>query len=79
MSTLTLLGLGALVVVGDVVSLWLWPFAPCRKCSGSGTNSGSNRSRFGLCRKCGGTRRRERFGARHVNRALRAARDRRKR
>jgi hypothetical protein len=78
MSTATLLLLGVLVSAGWLVSLWRWPFAPCRACSGKGTNSGSSRKRFGLCRKCGGTRRRERLGARYVNRAVRAAWNRRK-
>lgn len=78
MNGLTVFFVAVLTVLGWLVSLWLWPFAPCRKCSGSGTNAGSNKKRFGTCRKCGGTRRRERFGARYVNRALRAAWNRRK-
>jgi DnaJ-class molecular chaperone len=48
-------------------SLYIWPFAPCRKCGGSGTNRGSNQRRFGVCRRCGGTRRRRRIGAAAVH------------
>ena len=47
-----------------VVSRLLWPFARCRACGGSGTNAGSNRRRWGVCGRCGGSGKRTRFGAR---------------
>jgi DnaJ-class molecular chaperone len=56
--------LAVLVFAGWRISLWLWPFAPCRRCSGNGKNDGSNRKRWGYCRKCGGSGRRERLGRR---------------
>ena len=46
------------------VSVWLYPFAPCRRCSGSGKVPGSNKDRWGTCGRCAGTGRRHRFGAR---------------
>ena len=61
-----LIGLAAAAV--NVVSLYLWPFAPCLKCKGTGRNQGSNRKRFGECRRCKGTGRRQRLGARLVHR-----------
>ena len=51
------------------VSRYLWPYAPCRRCRGSGKNTGSRRRRYGDCGKCGGSGRRRRIGARAVNRA----------
>jgi len=40
-----------LIIVAAVIlwagSLYLWPFAPCTRCKGSGRNAGSNRQRFG--------------------------------
>jgi len=66
-ATIVLIALIALVVW--VVSLYLWPFAPCRKCQGSGRNRGSNpRKRYGQCRRCQGAGRRNRIGARTVHR-----------
>lgn len=50
------------------VSLALWPYTACRRCSGEGTNSGSNRKRWGNCRRCGGSGRRERLGTRLLRR-----------
>jgi DnaJ-class molecular chaperone len=61
-----------------VVTLYLWPYAPCRKCEGSGRNPGSKRGRFGQCRKCKGAGRRIRFGARTVHRGRVALAERRK-
>jgi DnaJ-class molecular chaperone len=59
-----LLGLAFTAAVGYRVSLWIWPYTYCRKCGGSGRNSGSNRRRFGACPRCGGSGRKERFGVR---------------
>jgi len=49
-----------------VASLYLWPFAPCWKCGGSGRNPGSKKV-YGQCRRCTGTGRRIRLGARMVH------------
>jgi hypothetical protein len=46
------------------VSLRLWPNAACRKCNRGGKNAGSNSKRWGSCRKCGGSGKRTRVGAR---------------
>lgn len=45
-----------------------YPLGPCRRCAGTGTNKGSNRKRFGHCKKCSGTRQVKRFGATAVHR-----------
>ena len=67
MATIVLLSLIAAVVW--VASLYLWPFAPCGKCHGSGRNRGSNpRKRYGQCRRCKGAGRRNRIGAKTVHR-----------
>ena len=66
---LFLIGCGLLIAWA--VSLYLWPFGPCRRCSGSGTSRGSNRKRFGDCGRCGGTRRRQRLGSKTVHRIVR--------
>ena len=66
---LFLIGCGLLICW--LVSLYLWPFGPCGRCSGKGTNRGSNRKRFGDCKRCGGTRRRQRLGSKTVHRVVR--------
>lgn len=48
------------------VRVWLWPFAPCGRCDGSGRNIGSTGKRFGTCRKCKGSGRRQRLGSKRV-------------
>jgi hypothetical protein len=63
---LILSGLVALAVW--VLSLYLWPFAPCRRCEGSGRNKGSNRKRYGECKRCRGSGRRRRLGAKTIHR-----------
>jgi hypothetical protein len=60
--------IAAVVWVG---SLYLHPFAHCLKCLGSGKNRGSKtkgRGRYGQCRRCKGTGRRNRIGAKTVHR-----------
>lgn len=47
-----------------LVSLRIWPYTACGRCDGSGRNAGSNRDRWGSCRKCGGGGRKERLGVR---------------
>ena len=39
----------AVAVTGWLVSLYFWPFGPCWRCKGRGTNPGSCRKRFGDC------------------------------
>jgi hypothetical protein len=41
-------------------------YARCRTCTGKGTNAGSSRRRFGTCRRCEGSGRRERLGTRLI-------------
>jgi hypothetical protein len=61
----------ALVLIAAwVVSLLLWPFARCGRCEGSGTSPGSSGKRWGDCRRCGGSGKRLRLGARLVRRDL---------
>jgi hypothetical protein len=52
-------------------SLYVWPFRPCGRCSGKGTNPFSNRKRFGLCKKCSGTKAVQRLGSKTVHRIVR--------
>lgn len=66
---LVLAGIG--LIAAWIISLLLWPYAPCTRCKGSGRNPGSNRGRWGNCRKCGGSGKRFRLGARLVRRDLR--------
>jgi hypothetical protein len=79
-ATDVLFALIALVVW--VVSLYLWPFAHCLKCQGSGKNRGSKtrgRGRYGQCRRCKGTGRRNRIGAKTVHRGRVSLAERRRR
>jgi hypothetical protein len=46
-------------------SLRIWPYGPCLRCIGhAGKNRGSNRRRWGRCKRCGGSGQRIRLGAR---------------
>jgi DnaJ-class molecular chaperone len=60
----------ALIAIGGGVAYYIslrrHPYTPCRRCEGSGRNSGSSRIRFGTCGKCGGSGRRQRFGRRFI-------------
>jgi hypothetical protein len=56
------------------ISLYFWPFRPCLRCGGTGLSKGSTGKRFGLCKACGGSRRRQRLGSRTLHRWARAAR-----
>jgi DnaJ-class molecular chaperone len=74
----------ALLAFGAYVgSLYLWPYRPCTRCKGTGRNKGSNRKRFGQCRRCGGAGMLRRIGAKTVHRGAvslaEKARERRKR
>jgi hypothetical protein len=66
MGVLILVGLGAAAAYAG--SLYLWPFRPCGRCSGTGRSKGSSRKRYGLCPRCHGSGRRRRLGARTVHR-----------
>ena len=63
-----------ILLVAWAGSLYLWPFRPCLRCGGTGLNRGSSSKRFGLCKVCGGSRRRQRFGSRTLHRWARSAR-----
>lgn len=78
MSALTLVLIILLALGARAVTVYLWPYAPCRKCEGSGRNPGSKRKWFGQCRRCDGAGRRIRFGARTVHRGRVALAERRK-
>lgn len=60
---LALLGAGAYAG-----SLYLWPFRPCMRCKGTGRNPGSNKKRFGQCRRCQGRGHLRRIGAKTIHR-----------
>lgn len=59
-----------LVIIGIclLVSRFRWPLRPCPRCGGRGVNRGSNRRRYGRCRRCKGTKQVRRFGATAVHR-----------
>jgi len=64
---LFLIGFAALVVYA--ASLRRWPMRPCRACRAHpGVNRGSTRKRYGVCRRCHGTKQVRRFGATAVHR-----------
>jgi hypothetical protein len=54
-------------------SLYVHPFTSCGKCGGTGLNKGSSGKRFGMCKACGGSRRRQRSGSQALHRAVRSA------
>lgn len=66
MITVFLIGFAALAVYA--MSLWKYPFRPCLKCKGTGVNKGSSRKRWGMCRRCGGSRQVRRTGSTFVHR-----------
>jgi len=55
-----------------LISRYFWPFRPCPRCKGSGTNPGSNSKRHGPCGRCHGSRHVQRIGSKTVHRAVRA-------
>lgn len=59
-----------------LVRAWLFPYAPCWRCGGSGKNAGSTRRRYGTCRRCDGSGRRMVRGAQAVHQARQRARSR---
>lgn len=63
-----LAGVGLLVwALVYAVSCWLWPFAHCPRCGGSGKRSRDDGRVFRLCRRCSGSGRRLRLGRRGWN------------
>lgn len=66
--TQVLIGLVAIVAYGlfTVVS----PMHPCGRCRGRGIGRMSTPRRFRTCKRCGGTGRRFRIGARAVHRGI---------
>lgn len=67
----TVLIIAVVMAVSYYVSLRVWPWRNCGRCQGSGRNAGSTAKRYGRCKKCGGTGRQVRPGARMVNRQIR--------
>lgn len=63
-----LIGLGLIIVGGWAGSLYLWPFAKCLRCKGTGRNPGSSGKRWGQCRRCRGASYRRRIGAKTIHR-----------
>lgn len=56
---------GAALVVGYLVSLWLHPWTACRSCSGAGRHRGGIYwYAWGDCPRCGGSGRKLRAGVR---------------
>lgn len=51
-------------IIVYLISVLLWPYTRCGRCSGSGKNAGSNRNRWGNCSRCGGSGKKERLGVR---------------
>jgi hypothetical protein len=49
---------------------WRHPWGQCWSCRGTGRNRGSTRKRFGVCKRCGGSGRQLRTGARLFHKAL---------
>lgn len=71
--------IAALAVLGYLAWAYLHPFRSCRRCKGSGVNSGSTNRRWGNCRRCKGSRRVSTLGARALHRGVRAIREHRRR
>lgn len=55
-----------------LVSLYIHPFTQCGRCSGTGLNKGSTGKRWGTCKACGGSRRKQRLGSRTLHRWIRS-------
>jgi hypothetical protein len=57
----------AVLTLGYLFGCWLWPFAACRRCHGSGKRRSPFGRSFALCRRCDGDGRRLRIGRRVIN------------
>lgn len=64
MDPLTIFAVALVLGGGYYLSVRLWPYTKCGRCSGTGKNAGSTGKRWGNCRRCGGSGRRFRFGTR---------------
>jgi hypothetical protein len=64
---LWLLGLAVTAGLAYAGSCWLYPFARCGRCEGSGKRSRADGQVFDLCRRCKGSGRRLRYGRRAWN------------
>jgi hypothetical protein len=69
MGTLAAIAIAAALVWAAVYALgcYVWPFANCRRCDGSGKRRSPSGRAFRLCRRCKGTGRRLRIGRRMWN------------
>jgi hypothetical protein len=70
------LALVALIAVAVwAAGVYAFPFRDCRRCGATGRKTSRiNRRHHDLCRYCAGTGHVQRFGSRHVHRAVLAAR-----
>ncbi len=68
-----LLLVALIAVLAWLVSLYAHPFTGCGTCGGTGLNKGSTGKRFGMCKACGGSRRRQRRGSKTLHRWVRSA------
>lgn len=69
---MTLFLIIVIAIVVWLVRAYFWPFKACPWCKGKGTNRGSGKKRFGDCRFCKGTRRRQVLGSKQVHKAVRS-------
>lgn len=65
----------AAVIIWYAGSCWLWPYAHCRICAGTGRHERSDGKVHRPCWWCRGSGRRLRIGRRIYNRYARARRD----
>jgi hypothetical protein len=54
----------ALLAPGYVLTCWIWPYAACGRCDGSGEHSSPSGTAYRPCRRCKGSGRRLRLGRR---------------
>lgn len=62
-----------LALAGWLLSLYAHPFTTCGTCKGKRVNRGSTSKRFGMCKACGGTGRRQRRGSKTLHRWIKSA------
>lgn len=58
---------GSIAAAGYAVACWIWPFANCPRCHGSGKHRSPSGRAFRRCRRCKGTGARLRTGRRVAN------------
>lgn len=63
------------VTLGYALACWIWPFKPCRRCSGLGKRRPPSGRAFRYCRRCKGTGARLRAGRWIYNHFTRIRRD----